>query len=911
MDKIKILFLAADPNDTVRLLLDRELRDIREKLQLAKFRERFVLESREAVRPGDITQAIFDVEPQIVHFSGHGTNTGEICFENDAGKVHYVKPEALAVVFELIAEQVKCVILNTCYSKTQAEAIAQHIPYVIGMYREIGDRAAITFATGFYKALGANRTVEQAYRFGCSEIQLENIPEHSTPILYSKRTEVLPKKSHFTVESFSTKDDLRSVDTLVPQVQERVADDIGYIEQVGTMRMFRINHPVPVTDVYVNLNILKQISSDDFSFSNRDRSDDNSTWWSLDRQGLGSTKQKEVPALETIRAYRKLIVLGKPGAGKTTLLKSLATACIYKNLGWNDSDYVPVFIELRKFAEDAAKHKELKHEEFSLYDAIQKLFKQWKVAPEDCKRILEEGRALILLDGLDEIPTNHSDFVAWQVSHFCQDFARNRFIITCRTQGIQYCFDSFAVVEIANFTREQACKFVHDWFTAMVGNSEETKELEQSLNTQLLINKPVGELAATPILLNLICCMFWARQGDLPTKRSELYDQCLKGLLEGEWDQSRGIQRGSELPLEEKEKLLAQIAYTLFENNDYLPHQRKLEKLIANYLQTQRSEAKYILKLLESQHGLLIQRSTQYFSFSHLTFHEFFTAKYIVSNPNPQEVFLCLVTHITESRWREVFLLTVEMLDDADNLLHLLQLMKCQIDRLLENDDKLQQFLCWVEEKSFSVKTSHNPAVIRAFYFDIGFDLAQIFTACRALSCAVNHNFDRGRDLAANPFNSNFGLTLFPDMNLDDSLASIFINTCDFGTDRINVDSIFDRATDCNVNSNMQCELKQLKDQLSDFYHKNSENFKQWWQENSQAWVEKLRSVMINHRNIGHDWKFSESQKQLLRQYYDANKQLVDCLNSDCCISLKVLREIENTLLLPTIRNISSKSYYA
>ncbi len=420
-----------------------------------------------------------------------------------------------------------------------------------------------------------------------------------------------------------------------------------------------------------------------------------------------------------------------------------------------------------------------------------------------------------------------------------------------------------------------------------------------------LINRPVGELAATPILLNLICYVFWAKQGDLPTKRSEFYDECLKGLLEGEWDKNRGLKRDTELSLDEKEKLLAQVAYTLFENNNYVPHQRKLEDLIANYLQTQRSEAKYILELLESQHGLLIQRSTQHFSFSHLTFHEFFTAKYVVSSPNLQEVFQGLVTHITEPRWREVFLLTVEMLDHADNLLQLLQLMRCEIDKLLAGDEKLQQFLCWVEEKSLSVKTSHNPAVVRAFYFDIGFDLVQNFTACQVLSFAVNHNFDRLRDLVANPFNSNFGIALFPGMDLDDSLTRLFINNCDFGTDRINIDSIFDAAINCNASPNIQCELKQLKDQLLDFYHEHSKNFKEWWQENSQAWVEKLRTMMIDHRNIGHDWKFSEFQKELLKQYYNANKQLVDCLNSDCCISVKVRREIENTLLLPVIRNIS------
>ncbi|WP_243714124.1 hypothetical protein [Nostoc sp. 106C] len=72
MNNIKILFLAADPSDSARLLLGQELRDIREKLQLSKQRDSFSLESRESVRTGDITQAILDVEPQIVHFSGHG-----------------------------------------------------------------------------------------------------------------------------------------------------------------------------------------------------------------------------------------------------------------------------------------------------------------------------------------------------------------------------------------------------------------------------------------------------------------------------------------------------------------------------------------------------------------------------------------------------------------------------------------------------------------------------------------------------------------------------------------------------------------------------------------------------------------------------------------------------------------------
>jgi predicted NACHT family NTPase len=77
------------------------------------------------------------------------------------------------------------------------------------------------------------------------------------------------------------------------------------------------------------------------------------------------------------------------------------------------------------------------------------------------------------------------------------------------------------------------------------------------------------------------------------------------------------------------------------------------------------------------------------------------------------------------------------------------------------------------------------------------------------------------------------------------------------------------------------------------------ENFKQWWKANGHAWMEQLRAVMIEHRNIGHDWQFSSAQKKLLQQYYDANNLLVDCLNSDCYVSREVRQEIEDTLLLP------------
>lgn len=182
-----ILFLSADPTDASRLRLGEELREIQEKLQLAKLRHRFKLEQRMSVRPADIAQALLDVQPQVVHFSGHGTATGALCFENQVGETHPIQPDALAALFEQFADQVSCVVLNACYSKTQAVAIAKQIDYVIGMNQAIGDKAAIAFTIGFYQGLGAGRTINDAYKLGCVQIRLQGIPEHLTPVLIEKR----------------------------------------------------------------------------------------------------------------------------------------------------------------------------------------------------------------------------------------------------------------------------------------------------------------------------------------------------------------------------------------------------------------------------------------------------------------------------------------------------------------------------------------------------------------------------------------------------------------------------------------------------------------------------------------------------------------------------------------------------
>jgi len=184
----KILILAANPKTTPRLRLDEEVREIEEGLRRAKYRYQFDIHSRLAVRLRDIRRALLDYEPHIVHFTGHGKEEG-LLVEDEMGFSTTISSKALSQLFKLFANQVECVVLSSCYSEQQTGAINKHIRYVIGMRKEIMDKALIEFAVGFYDALAAGRTIEEAFDFGCNAILAEfpDLPAHLIPVLKKKR----------------------------------------------------------------------------------------------------------------------------------------------------------------------------------------------------------------------------------------------------------------------------------------------------------------------------------------------------------------------------------------------------------------------------------------------------------------------------------------------------------------------------------------------------------------------------------------------------------------------------------------------------------------------------------------------------------------------------------------------------
>jgi hypothetical protein len=168
---------------TTPLKLDEEIRAIDQALRQGDRRERFDIEQHWAVRYNDLQELFLRHQPDIVHFSGHGSMAGEIVLQDEWGSSHPVSARALSDLFEVLKDNIRCTVLDACYSKTQARSIAQHIDAVVGMNRDIGDQAAIHFASAFYLGLSYGRDVKTAFELGRNRIDLAGLCEQDTPQL--------------------------------------------------------------------------------------------------------------------------------------------------------------------------------------------------------------------------------------------------------------------------------------------------------------------------------------------------------------------------------------------------------------------------------------------------------------------------------------------------------------------------------------------------------------------------------------------------------------------------------------------------------------------------------------------------------------------------------------------------------
>ncbi|MBD1916658.1 MULTISPECIES: NACHT domain-containing NTPase [Cyanophyceae] len=674
-----------------------------------------------------------------------------------------------------------------------------------------------------------------------------------------------------------------SLDALVQTLRRQVYPSIR--ERCDTMRVLDMSHPVAVNDIYASVNILEQISGRRYRrveelLHSCDASD-------FERLGLGAIAEERMPALDAVKTYRKLIILGKPGAGKTTFLKHLAIQC---NEGKFESDYVPIFITLKDFAEA--------EDEPSLLGYIADCYPSIETVNlnlvDSFHQLFAAGKALLLLDGLDEVRGEDHQRVIKEIRAFSECFRQNQFIITCRIASWDYVFEKFTEVEVADFDWDQIEAFASKWF------SQKSVKSAQFLR-QLNQRPRLKQLATSPLLLTLICLAFEESCG-FPSSRSELYKEGIDALLK-KWDAKRGIQRDQvykNLSHLRKKDLLSYLALITFKGRDLFFKESVAERHIADYIcnlsevdaapEALQIDSEVILRSIEAQHGLLIERAKGIYSFSHLTFHEFFVAREIAINSLALEQALReLANHGADKRWREVILLTTEMLRDASLLLLPL---KQTIDQLLADSPRLQQFLQEVSDRATAPEfTLFKPAAARAFCFDIDFDIDENRAVALALDKTVNL-------LVC----ASFLTRMMEDLSLAEAIAvaQAYDAQANAGAQLIAAGSAnavmliaIQIALDSgSLDTPARQTLKTLWQRLKGHAADDDDTVREV--------ADQAREVAKRRHHIGQDWHFTPSEKTRLKHYYTTTLLLVECLNSDgCMLSPQLRQSLQASLFLP------------
>lgn len=422
----------------------------------------------------------------------------------------------------------------------------------------------------------------------------------------------------------------------------------------GTIKIMGMTNPMPLEQIYTNVNVLKGVPSryrrsaeflqNKFEVELQD-----------ELKGFGQRNFGEVAktkeGLEVFEELDRFILLGKPGSGKTTFLRHILLRGVYGKL---KRPRIPVLISLHSVSSSS----------YPVIDAISDEFSKAGVeSPASfVSSALERGDLILLFDGLDEVLDEDKHRVIREIVKISDRYTKNKFVVSCRTAAYNYWFENYVDVEIADFNKNQSSQFIKNWF---YDDADKAGLCVKSFNK----NKSLSELAKTPLFLSMICLSF---ENDLhiSTNRAELYKESIDALLK-RWDTSRNIRRTSAyngLSSNRKEDLFSYLASKTFPNSIYFMRRKRWEDYISSFLSSgavDNGDAADLLNDIAAQHGLLVERAKDIFSFSHLTFQEYFMARHLLySGPDTQK--FAIDAFLSNTLWREVFVLTAALVSSAD-----------------------------------------------------------------------------------------------------------------------------------------------------------------------------------------------------------------------------------------------------
>ncbi len=377
---------------------------------------------------------------------------------------------------------------------------------------------------------------------------------------------------------------------------------------------------------------------------------------------------------DILRQHTALVVLGDPGAGKSTLLKYLITRFTEPRERKSTRNVsprnllalrhpqrsrsiipCPLYVSLRscRTQNDTLLDDILDPETKILAGMLPS--KQRKKMPQGfIESCVQKGRALLLLDGLDEVANEemYADVVR-KINDFYHSYPENRIVITCRIAGWHSGLHGpFALYHALPLDRQQQHDFIARWYgtaykqnesdgasTLLEGErlagldllrdehklsaSDEAGALEHLLGER----ERLAELATNPMLLSLICLVYYLRR-DLPRGRAALYDECVQILL-GVWDR---IDKGlniSKPTTDEKRKILRHVAFMLHTSGQKDISRQDFVSLVISDLGISEEMAHIVVRQIEVRSWLIVERVIDRLAFSHLTLQEFFVVEYL------------------------------------------------------------------------------------------------------------------------------------------------------------------------------------------------------------------------------------------------------------------------------------------
>jgi predicted NACHT family NTPase len=401
----------------------------------------------------------------------------------------------------------------------------------------------------------------------------------------------------------------------------------------------------------------------------------------LQRESRSGRKFLASQLLNQNRSH-KFVLLGAPGSGKTTLLSFFAVMLAQnypEKLGWDaERDCLPILIKIRDFARlsdinllDYA--RQFAEKTMSVKRLPEGFFEYW----------LADGRAMILLDGLDEVVEESKRYaVVQQIENFLGQYHQNLAIITSRPAGYKRDFfntSEFEHYQLQLLDNAKVDEFINHWYDSRVRDPAEAQRRKDSIRKALADNDRIKLLARNPLLLTIIA-LIHRYQAVLPRARYKLYEKAVETLLKC-WDANKKITEQSAfkcLDADDLRRLMEILAYWIHtqgstdnpEGGTLIAKDELLEQLTQNIktkkqvdLSKARQEAKRFVDFIQQRTGLLNEQGQDLYAFVHKTFQEYLCAQEIGYQADDEDNFEIVLNHIRDNlhdaHWREVLLLLI------------------------------------------------------------------------------------------------------------------------------------------------------------------------------------------------------------------------------------------------------------